>query len=567
MAVPGISCVTVVAKNTWKRTQKKRQINFHNKSDIQKKNCKNMSQRSSPAVLEPHIVMKKNAMFLLDLASSSESGIRRPRSSVNTMPSVSEDSSPPENTGPFDPLPPFQCLDALGANVCCNNASPFNYDLLNQHNYQENFMAYPSTSGQRPLSEVTVSDSDIDGNKGIRFHRSISMGTNGFPWSKSGYDGRVVMMRKRNNSSCEVNDGVSSLLCNPSNALQKLLRQKDSTSAVVKYDDNVSSDNSNLLERPVLRFILQQHDLDSLQFSMKRALRKAMCRAYAMQALNWLLRSVTQTICLHDLLWWFVTSLTPAEIDSETEEDNTILRKDDEQDIYICEHPLSDIAIAGEAVHPLPIAFHSLLQTIADIMVLLPMGSALQQIAVRCWGIRFTTADHKFLHRSQVFSNISKILSRSEEVEAFMTSLHETYSKTANSLTPSIECLKDLTPLVEIKASSRQAMVGSLTDNSTETFWESGDEDRNKTKIITIISPQGHYPTLACVHIDNCRDLGNKVSSITFFCGQNTDELIKLRTVEVETRLLGGWVNCPIMGKTIIQVHIFQICCQKKIYH
>lgn len=72
------------------------------------------------------------------------------------------------------------------------------------------------------------------------------------------------------------------------------------------------------------------------------------------------------------------------------------------QELNICEHPLSDIIIAGEAVHPLPSTFHALLQTIADLMVLLPMGSALQQMAVRCWGLRFTSADHSFLHRSQV---------------------------------------------------------------------------------------------------------------------------------------------------------------------
>jgi hypothetical protein len=45
-------------------------------------------------------------------------------------------------------------------------------------------------------------------------------------------------------------------------------------------------------------------------------------------------------------------------------------------------------------------------------------------------------------------------------------------------VTCSVETLRDLTNSVEIKASSRQAMIGSLTDNSTETFWESGDEDR-----------------------------------------------------------------------------------------
>lgn len=75
-------------------------------------------------------------------------------------------------------------------------------------------------------------------------------------------------------------------------------------------------------------------------------------------------------------------------------------------------------------------------------------------------------------------------------------------------VTATVECLKELTNSVEIKASSRQAMVGSLTDGSTETFWESGEEDRNKTKSLTITCAAGHSPSLICVHVDNCRDLG-----------------------------------------------------------
>lgn len=78
----------------------------------------------------------------------------------------------------------------------------------------------------------------------------------------------------------------------------------------------------------------------------------------------------------------------------------------------VCEHPLSDMGIAGEAVHPLPSTFYNLLQSIADLMLLLPMGSALQQMAVRCWGIHFTQADHMFLHRylKRAFSHCPSLL-------------------------------------------------------------------------------------------------------------------------------------------------------------
>lgn len=493
-----------------------------------------LKQAISPATsigVDAHLIMKNNAMFLLDLASYNISN----RRSSTIMPSVSENQSPPD-TGPFGPLPPFQCLRALGATA--PHEDPFFDEDLYMRKYEN----------KRPLSEVSISDNETDIR---RFHRSVSMGTNGVPWAKTGLDGRIVMMRKRNNSETQ-NESGSSLLCNPSATLQKLIPLE--TSAIVNPQQGC---DWGLLQRPVMSFVLQHHDLDALQLAMKQALRKATCRVYAMQALNWLLRSVTQPVCLHDLLWWFVASLTPTDLEENIEDDNRVHRKVDEQDLNVCEHPLSDLVIAGEAVHPLPSTFHALLQTIADLMLLLPMGSSLQQMAVRCWGLRFTQADHSFLHRSQVFSNISKILSRSEEMEDCSISMHESHQSIMQA-TAVVECLRDLTSTIEIRSSSRQAMVGSVIDGSTETFWESGDEDRNKTKSLVIACSPHHTPKMVCLHIDNCRDLANKVSSLTFFSGPNSDELIKICGIEVESRLLGGWINCPIQDKnhSVIRIEL-----------
>ncbi len=70
-----------------------------------------------------------------------------------------------------------------------------------------------------------------------------------------------------------------------------------------------------------------------------------------------------------------------------------------------------------------------------------------------------------------------------------------------------------------------------FADNSTETFWESGDEDRNKTKSITITTSQTHHPKMIYVHIDNSRDLSNKVASITFNAGPTVEDLKKIKQV------------------------------------
>lgn len=108
-----------------------------------------------------------------------------------------------------------------------------------------------------------------------------------------------------------------------------------------------------------------------------------------------------------------------------------------------------------------------------------------------------------------MFSNISKILSRSEEeAEDATVSMHKSHqSNISNQALSSVETLRDLTSSVEIKASSRLAMISNLTDNSTETFWESGDEDRDKAKTITITSVGHMLPKMIYIHVDNCRDL------------------------------------------------------------
>lgn len=98
-------------------------------------------------------------------------------------------------------------------------------------------------------------------------------------------------------------------------------------------EEVTNNDRIEILMRPVMLFVLQQHNLQHLQLAMKQALRRAACRVYAMQALNWLLRSVTQPICLHDLLWWFIASLTPTvptpDIPDTNDEDNKTDKKDD----------------------------------------------------------------------------------------------------------------------------------------------------------------------------------------------------------------------------------------------
>lgn len=322
---------------------------------------------------------------------------------------------------------------------------------------------------------------------------------------------------------------------------------------IAKHNElEASRQKINLVSRPTLAFILQSHNLEKLRSAMKRNLRVATCRIYAMQAMNWLMRSVTHPICLHDLMWWFVTSLNPATVGEGGEQ--------------VLEHPTSSLRMCGKMSIMLTQSFHAYLQTVADLTLLLPSGSALQQLAIQCFGIRFRQTDHHFLHQSHVFGNISKILSKSDEMReqnedmsSIMISSHDPntvgsnighFHMGINALETNIVWLDDLSSIFDLTVSSRQSMVGSLTDNSTETFWESDEEDRNRSKIIEMSMNKFDYVCkMLFIHIDNSRDIQNKITNISFFGGQSLGDMILLKQCDVGSKS-GNWISARVTGKT-----------------
>lgn len=199
---------------------------------------------------------------------------------------------------------------------------------------------------------------------------------------------------------------------------------------------------------------------------------------------------------------------------SKNENENALMLED--SDISY-EHPVAISNVDDRVQSLLSQTLHMLLQSISEITLSLPSGSPLQRLAIQCFGIKFRPNDHQFLHTSHVFGNISKILSRSEELSeenlllsTILRDSHEHNIETSNHEQNKVVVYNnvDITEVFELIISSRQAMACALTDNSTETFWESDDEDRNKPKIIEVSMIKPHYICKSInVHIDNSRDL------------------------------------------------------------
>ena len=68
--------------------------------------------------------------------------------------------------------------------------------------------------------------------------------------------------------------------------------------------------------------------------------------------------------------------------------------------------------------------------------------------------------------------------------------------------------MEDILPRGKLKVSSNEAMANSLTDKSTETFWESRDEPRAKAKQLTINFDKPFPVFGVSVHVDNQKDVG-----------------------------------------------------------
>jgi hypothetical protein len=89
---------------------------------------------------DTHIIVKNNAMFLLDLSSAA--GINLPKQQrrySQALSAVAENYSPPEMAGPFPSTGPFQCLLALGVQNSQSNEERFYEEMLRHQGQQSSY--------------------------------------------------------------------------------------------------------------------------------------------------------------------------------------------------------------------------------------------------------------------------------------------------------------------------------------------------------------------------------------------------------------------------------------------
>ncbi|XP_013162054.1 PREDICTED: E3 ubiquitin-protein ligase MYCBP2 isoform X3 [Papilio xuthus] len=497
------------------------------------------------------IKMHNNAVFLLSIASINEE-----EASSSASSGEGSSRSPPTPPGSmWQPAPAFQCLVSLGAAPRPSAQEAARYYSLGRP-------PPPPPSPEAPEDEPSTSRGT---GRSRRMHRSVSMGQAGGPLA-----GQCSLLAR--NEQPQGRDTVrdvqylasssSSLLGQPSANLRRLIGYGVGDDAVSAFEvPNV--DPGALFRSPVLLFILARRDLKAHEEKMEAAARANAVRQYACEALNWLLRSATQSTCVHDVMWWFCETLsqyansqqpTPGVQENQEQQDGKQAQatQSANQEFAYRESAATGAATCalcpgGRSVRGSRAALHALLGSVSALAPSLHPASAPGLQAIRCWALQYSQHDRSFLHRSQVFNVISRILSHGEDGafdEAAFGALHESYHTYQNQDGMVWKC-PDLTSWCEITVSSRPGMAGALNDCSTETFWESAEDDRNKSKWIQVTCPSGtpeNRPYLVCLHIDNSRDTANKTLGVSFLFSSGSNELAYVQEIDIDPRN-ASWVS------------------------
>ncbi|KAI6656385.1 hypothetical protein LOD99_1184 [Oopsacas minuta] len=285
-----------------------------------------------------------------------------------------------------------------------------------------------------------------------------------------------------------------------------------------------------------LSFISKRHDLDGIRATLQNKMCISRMRVYSLDFIDWLLRVTTDVTCLHDTLWHFMSSFYK-ESQKKIEGDGV---KSDRTEILDAQHP-TDLLFGATAVKQVRTSLYELLGTIAELLPKLPIGSFAQEMGVRAWCIPFQVEDHGFIHNCSIFPHISHILSLLEEATTSQSDSKESQS--------SLFVDEDVTTKVTITVSSREAMLNSITDNSTETFWESGEDCKSRPRTVTFDIPKQlrNSSYRVCVYLDQVRDPGYLSESITVSVGKSKEkkDMFDISTQKI-TATHVGWITITV---------------------
>ncbi|GMS77878.1 hypothetical protein PENTCL1PPCAC_53, partial [Pristionchus entomophagus] len=325
------------------------------------------------------------------------------------------------------------------------------------------------------------------------------------------------------------------VLQSPSTALKSLVSLSSST----------ASAPSAMLRRPVLAFVLEHHDLKRVRESATTAVYRAVAFAHAFRVWNWLLRLVSSETSISDVILQYVWSLSSYA---------PLFGASSRSPVRLLPHPWRLCFLAGPLSTWMVQQMHSFLYTVAVILQSSTLDTRLRSLCFKAWTIQLSAHEQDLLILTcNILATVGGVLSEPSS-DALCLSSSAAFSKAIADEENGVDvkAMSDVTASCRIEASSRQAMVVCLTDGSSETFWESGDEDKARYRSL-LVRCENTTAVLLSLYIDNVRDEQFRVSNLSAKALNVDGTRNNVHDQHIDQQF-AGWVKICVAGLSAAQI-------------
>ncbi|VDM70684.1 unnamed protein product, partial [Strongylus vulgaris] len=244
-----------------------------------------------------------------------------------------------------------------------------------------------------------------------------------------------------------------------------------------------------------------------LRAACEQSIIRAVGFSHAFRVWNWLLRLVSSETSVSDIILQYLAALSSY---------NSLSDLIPSQPVRVLPHPWRLCFLAGPLAAKMVQHLHAFLYTIAVILQSSGVDARLRSLCFKAWTIQLTAHEQELLILTcNILGTVGGVLSEPSVSENWITDSADRSMAQKAGDRVDVKETRDITNHIRIEASSRQAMVVCLTDGSPETFWESGEEDKSRSRTLNVTF-ENCSPILLCLFIDNSRDEACRTSQVLF---------------------------------------------------
>ncbi|CAD5224052.1 unnamed protein product [Bursaphelenchus okinawaensis] len=474
-------------------------------------------QINATQLISPEAVIRRNSIFLLGLCPTGQKELEKAERNKKT-----------EKAKWIIDLYPCGDLDQIIDN---DKDEPMTESSL--------------TTSHRPRQLSQTSDPGISHQNDLvassRVPTSISVSGNVFRKPISNYLSTIDALPEEDEDEANI--------AGPSNLVPKLPTLNE---VVTNFSNSVPSPYT-ITTHPVLSFIVENHDLSAIAHKFEDSIRRAVILSHAFKVWNWLLKLVTSESSVMDIVWQYLNTMFSFSPAYQHSIDVKFATK-----LHLLPHPWRLCFLAGDLVTQRMVeAMHSFLATLYVILNADNVDIRLKCLCFKSWTFQLTIHEQDLLYTlCKLLCKVGEVLSDTSTDTSLLiqddaSPRNRQKSKKEQEILPIVKQFDQLNQLIKLDSSTQKQILHCLLDGSHETFWESGEEDNNRTSCLTISwAADVCMPAIIGVFIDNVQDSSYRVCQVNFTTGsanRGAGNVITLNSVNLSSKFV-GWVRCSTLG-------------------